>query len=318
MHSNMFIFFWLFTIIFQNIYLLLFHNNINSIKGGVNKAVIKYVLKDDDNAFEHSINVYKMGSATSKNVIVFISGGFRVAFDTYLQKIVSDLLAVDHMRNNYQLIVLEKLDKQTFISIQDFTTTVLTLHDQIKFEDLTIFGFSTGGIIASHVMASLGALKCKKKIITYDTPYQVIENVMSFENYTFYRPDFYFYHLIYKTYLDHYNYAEIKSHVKHDKWTNGSADFLKMMLAVHNISYEDFYKLSEFNLNQEKGTKLIQIYCECDPIVDRKICDDFINKHIDKFNDLNMVNDKKPWIGHCSDVWSPYFDIECVINHITR
>ena len=301
-------FLWLFIIILHNIYLLIFHNNIN-----INSKKEVYNMCEQ----EHSINVYKMGNIQSKNIIIFLSGGFRVTYDTYVQKIVTDLLSVDYIKNNYQLIVLEKLDKQTFVSIKDFQTMVITLNDQINIEELTIFGFSTGGIIASHIMTALTTLTCKKKIITYDTPYQVIENVMSFEKYTFYRPDFYFYHLIYNTYLNHYNYQEIKTHVKHEKWTNGAADFLKMILTVHNISYDDFYKLSEFNFNQSTDTKIIQIYCEYDPIVDRQICDDYIRKNIVKFTNLNMVNDKNPVIGHCSDMWSPYFNINRLVNHIT-
>ena len=188
-------FYWLFITILHNIYLILFHSNVSSIDH-LNKTVYKHILKDHEQSVEQSVNVYKMGNKHSKNVIIFLSGSFRVSFDTYVQKMVTNLLAVEYIKNIYQVIVFEKLDKQTFVSVKDFETTVLTLNDEINIEELTIFGFSTGGVVASRIMSGLKSLKCKKKIITYDTPYQVLDNVLYFENNRFYRPDFYFYYLV--------------------------------------------------------------------------------------------------------------------------
>ena len=304
----------LFIIILHHIYLLLFYNNVSLINE-LNKTVYKYILKEEQTpSVEHSINVYKMGNKQSKNVIIFLSGAFSVSFDTYVQKMVTNLLAIDYIKNTYQLIVFEKLDKQTFISVKDFETTILTLNDEINIEELTLFGFSTGGVVASHIMASLKSLKCKKKIITYDTPYQVLDNVLSFEKNTFYRPDYYFYYLIHKTYLHHYNYEDIKHFVKHDKWSNGASDFLQMIFKIHNLTENEFYKLSGFNFEQDKEVKIIQIYCKYDPIVNRTITDAYIKDNIK--SDTNMTHDCKKCIGHCSDMWSSGFDIISIINHI--
>jgi len=306
-------FYWLFITILHNIYLILFNSNVSSIDD-LNKSVYKHILKDHEQSVEQSVNVYKMGNKHSKKVIIFLSGSFRVSFDTYVQKMVTNLLDVDYIKNIYQVIVFEKLDKQTFVCVKDFETTVLTLNDEINIEELTIFGFSTGGVIASRIMSGLKSLKCKKKIITYDTPYQILDNVLYFENNRFYRPDFYFYYLIHKTYLNHFNYEEIKSLVKHDKWTNGAADFLQMVLKIHNISYDELYEMSRFNFDQEKDTKVIQIYCEYDPVVIRTLTDAYIKDNIRA--DTNMTNDCKKCIGHCSDMWSPGFDIISIVNHI--
>jgi hypothetical protein len=139
--------------------------------------------------------------------------------------------------------------------------------------------------------------------------------VLSFENYLFYRPDYYFYHVIYKTYLDHYNYEEIKQYVKHEKWTDGSIQFLMMMFAIHNLTYKELYELSSFNFHQEAETEIIQIYCKKDPIVNREICDTYIKENMYKFKG-KMINDCKKCIGHCSDMWSPNFDVVSVVNHI--
>lgn len=308
------LFYWLFVVILHNIYMIINHNNVNAIKE-CSKEVFKYVLDEDTITQVNNLTLYKLGNQKSKRIILLLSGAFRVTFDVYVQKMVTDLVAIDYIKNTYQLIVCEKMDKQTFVSIKDYTKYVIELNNQIQLDELTIIGFSTGGVIASHIMHSCKSIICKKKIITYDTPYQVIENVLSFENYLFYRPDYYFYHVIYKTYLDHYNYEEIKQYVKHEKWTDGSIKFLMMMFAIHNLTYKELYELSSFNFHQETETQIIQIYCKKDPIVNREICDKYIKENMYKFKG-KMKNDCKKCIGHCSDMWSPNFDAVSVVNHI--
>ena len=66
-----------------------------------------------------------MGNLQSNKIILFLSGSFQFTFDIYLQKLITDLLVVDYIRNNYQLIVFEKEDKQSFISAPDLQTTFI-------------------------------------------------------------------------------------------------------------------------------------------------------------------------------------------------
>jgi hypothetical protein len=253
-----------------------------------------------------------MGNLQSNKVIIFLSGSFHFSFDIYLQKLLKDLLVVDDIRNNYQLIIFEKKDKQSFICAPDLQKYIQTFE---KLDELTLFGFSSGGAIASHILAGLKDLKCKKKIITFDTPYHVMENVLSYKktNWLF-RPDIYFYYVIMQMYIKHYNYDEIKQFLKHDNWTDGAEEFLAMIFKIHNLTEDEFYQLSGFNFNQDANTKIISIYCENDPIVNREISDAYIKKYS---NGHQIVNDyKKGIIGHCSDLWFPTFDIGSIVKHI--
>jgi len=221
------------------------------------------------------------------------------------------LLQDPHIVYDHQLIVYEKLDKQSFIVSPDVTNYILHLNKQVEISDLILIGYSSGGVIASHVMSALGELKCKKKIITYDTPYQVLDNVLAFENYMFFRLDYLFYRTVYNVYLNHYNYNDIKQHLNPGRWCSGSKDLLKLCYAVHNNYTEEKYRaLTGFNFNQDKETKIFEIYCEYDPVVDREISDNYIKQHS---KEHRVIKISKKTIGHCSDVWSPYYDIDDIL-----
>ena len=305
------LFYWLLVIILHNIYLYIWYCDIKVIPT-CKKEQYKYIL--DKETFAHEANIYRMGNFQSNKVIIFLSGSFHFSFDIYLQKLLKDLLVVEEIRNNYQLILFEKKDKQSFICAPDVQSYIRTLNNEKKLDELTLFGFSSGGVIASHILCGLKDLKCKKKIITYDTPYQVMENVLSYKktNWLF-RPDIYFYYVIIQIYAKHFNYDEIKQFLKHENWTDGATEFLEMIFKIHILTEDQFYQLSGFNFDQDANTKIISIYCKNDPIVNREISDTYIKKYS---NSCKIVSDCKKCIGHCSDIWSPLFDVGSIVKHI--
>jgi hypothetical protein len=306
------LFIWILIVILHNVYLYLYHNDVTSIPT-CKKEEFKYIL--DNETVLHKSTIYRMGNLQSNKVILFLSGSFQQTFDIYIQKLITDLLVVDYIKNTYQLIVFEKTDKQSFICAPDLRKYIHNFNDQREIEELTLFGFSSGGVIASHTLSLLKGLKCKKKIITYDTPYQVLNNVLSYEKTNWlYRPDIYFHYVIIKTYANHYNNDEIKQFIKHENWTDGAAEFLQMIFKIHDLTDDEFYNLSGFNFDQDKDTKIIEIYCENDPIVNRELSDTYIKNN--KTIGTNIISDCKKSIGHCSDMWSPNFDIISIVNHI--
>jgi len=282
--------------IIQHIYLYIFYNNTNTI--AEKKEIFTYNLYD----YNHELTVYKCGNLQSNKILFILSGSYSLSFDTYIQKIVPDLLVIDYIKNNYQIIILEKLNKSSIVMYDDISKYLIYLNDQINIKELTMLGFSSGGVIASHTFALLKSLNCKKKIITYDTPYQVMENVLSFENNLLYRLDYYLYSIVYKTYRNHYNYDKIKDYVRYDKITNGATDFVKMIKQVHNFSDDEMYFRTGFNFDQEKDTIIINMYSKHDAIVNRDISMQYTEKN--KGN-INIIHDMSSTIGHCSDMWSP-------------
>lgn len=282
--------------ILQHIYLYIFYNNTTII--AEKKDMFTYNLYNE----EHDLTVYKYGNLQSNKILFILSGSYTLSFDTYVQKMVSDLLVVDYIKNNYQIIILEKLNKSSIVMYDDISKYILYLNDQSKIEELTMLGFSSGGVIASHSLALLKSLKSKKRIITYDTPYQVLNNVLSFESNPIYRLDYYLYSIVHKTYTNHYNYDKIKDFVRYDKLTSGASDFVKMIKQIHKFSDEEMYFRTGFNFDQENDTKIINMYSKYDAIVNRDISMKYIEENKGSFN---IIHDMVSTIGHCSDMWSP-------------
>ena len=306
-------FFQVIVLALQHLYMLLFYNDIIDALGA-KKEVYSYTLPEEPEV-NHRANIYKMGNSASKNVIVLLSGSFTLSFDTYIQKSAKHLLQDPYIAHDHLLIVYEKRDKQSFIVSPDVANYITYLNEEIEISELTLIGYSCGGVIASHVMSALKELKCKKKIITYDAPYQVMDNALTFETHTFFRLDYFFYATVYNVYLNHYNYNDIKQHLNSGRWCGGSRDILNMCYAVHNYSEEKYRALMGFNFDQDERTKIFEIYCEYDPVVDRGISDNYIKQHS---KEDRVIKISKKIIGHCSDMWSPHYNIDDILNCLSE
>ena len=274
----------------QHVYLYYVYNNTENTS-----KIEKYIYNLYDEQYD--LTVYKNGNLQSNKILLILAGSYMMCFDTYVQKILTDLLDIGFIKNNYQIIIIEKLDKTSIMLYEDISKYLLDLDMRLQIEELTILGFSSGGVISSHVMSLLKPLKCKKMIITYDTPYQVLENVLSFEKNILYRIDYYLYSVVYKTYLNHYDYEKIKDFVRYDKIVNSASDFVRMIQQIHNFTDEELYFRTGFNFDQEKETKIINIYCKYDALVNREISMKYIETHRGENNvEHEMINA----IGHCS------------------
>jgi hypothetical protein len=288
-------------IIIQHLLLSIYYKNKEK---NMKKENYEYLLDDK----KQDLTIYKGGNLESKKIIFVFSGAYRLTFDTYIQKAVNDLLLKKWINENYQIIVVEKLDNLGIMIYKDISNFIRSLNKKMEIEELIILGFSSGGVIASHVMSLMQDLKCKKTIITYDTPYHVLENVLSFEKNLFLRIDFYFYYIVYKSYLNYYNYENIKEFVKYDKWNYGASELIEMIKKIHKIDYEELHNISGFNFHQDKNTNLKNIYCKYDSIVNSEICKKYIKKNI---NNLKMKNFIIYGIGHCSNI-----QIDEIYNYI--
>lgn len=302
-------FFQVIVMALHHLYMILFYNDIILLLGA-KKEVYEYVLPEEPGV-NHRANIYKMGNTSSKKVIVLLSGGFSLSFATYVQKSAKHLLEDPCIAHDCQLVVYEKLDKQSFIVSPDVANYIKHLNNQDEIIDLTLIGYSSGGVVASHVMNALKDLKCKKKIITYDTPYQVMDNTRTFESNVFVRFDYIFYATVRNVYLNHYNYEDIKHHLNSGGWFGGSRDLINMCYAVHNYAEEKYRAITGFNFDQGQDTQIFELYCEYDPVVDREMTDNYIKQHS---KEHRVIKINKKTIGHCSDMWSPYYNIDDILN----
>ena len=237
-----------------------------------------------------------------KKVIIFLSGGYSLEYHFYINKIMNDLLVeYSDLMNNYELICYEKLDKTSFDIKEDVYNYILDLNNKLNIEELILFGFSAGGVVASHIMNKLKDFKFKKKIITYNTPWQVYLNVNSFKNNLIYRFDIIFFWRVHGTYSNHHDYNDIKDLLINKKWNCGIDEMKDLIQNVHKCSFDQFFEMTGFNYDQTENTEVYNIYSKRDPVciyeVHKKYFDE--NKHRIKFKNINI---EKNTIGHCSDL----------------
>jgi hypothetical protein len=233
----------------------------------------------------------------TKRVILFLSGAYTLEYPLYIKKTMYDLeTTYPSIMANYELICYENPTKSYFTNTDNICEYIRCLNLEIdEIEELVLFGFSAGGVVASHVVSQLDDLKCRKKIITYDTPYHVHTNVDSFKNNLVYRADFVFFRKVYYVYLD---YADTK-HFTDIFWNSGSPRMTQMILDVEGWTFDEFYKKTGFNFNLAKDVCVYNIYSTNDPIV----CCDLIESHIKEHPvGFKLKDIKKDTFGHCSDM----------------
>jgi hypothetical protein len=146
----------------------------------------------------------------------------------------------------------------------------------------------------------------KKKIIMYDTPWHVANNVGDFENYPYFRVDYFFYNVVYRIYNKHYNYNDIKQHLCKNntywKWNYGATELFKLVQKIENWDINQFNFFIAFNFDQDPNTKIVNIRCKNDPCINHKLNDEFIKKNLKliKYDCLTTI--EKNVIGHTSDM----------------
>lgn len=270
------------------------------------KSTYTYKVKEnfsDNIELNQKATIYSTNKKVKK-VIIFLSGGYLLEYHFYINKIMNDLLVeYSDLMNNYELICYEKLDKTSFDIKEDVYNYIVDLNNKLNIEELILFGFSAGGVVASHIMNKLKDFKFKKKIITYNTPWQVYLNVNSFKNNLIYRFDIIFFWRVHGTYSNHHDYNDIKDLLinKNKSYFKGIDEMKDLIQNVHKCSFDQFFEMTGFNYDQTENTEVYNIYSKRDPVciyeVHKKYFDE--NKHRIKFKNINI---EKNTIGHCSDL----------------
>jgi pimeloyl-ACP methyl ester carboxylesterase len=290
----MYYLFQLFYVLYQYTFLTFFYS-----RKILTKGAYSYETERD---IEHA-NVYTTGNK-SKKVILILSGSYQLTYDVYLNKLIYDLkYRFSDFSEKYDMIVFERYDKTSIAMYDDVADFVRHLDKEREgLDELNIIGFSAGGVVASHVMNRLKDCSFIKRIITYDSPWSVIDTVSSFENNLFYRIDRVFFWVVFMTYYGHYNYKEISDtlwkycHIRH-----GATDIVELVKEIHNLDDTSVRHMTSFNTDQTPYTKIANIYCIGDPIVHRDSHDNYVKQHARSIC-RNIKNYEKRGIGHTSDM----------------
>lgn len=283
-------------IIIPHIYMLLF--GYNTMK----KTSWYYISKSS--GLKRNMTIWSKGDPNNKNVLFVVAGGFTLWMDTYMNIVLADFEKYTDIYKKYNVVVVEKLDVCNLVMFEDFSQYVKH-HDGLVggCEELVFLGFSSGGVISSHCLAHLHDLKCKKKIVTYDTPWQVVNNIRSFTLNWFYRIDVWvMYNVVMTAYRNHYNYDDIKHFVKKKFWFgNGAYELIDIVKNIHGFDDSQLFKNSGFNFDQTHDTVVINIFSSRDPFHTLSTSGDYIDANKDKIKFKNIFI-KMDRTGHCSNM----------------
>jgi hypothetical protein len=209
-----------------------------------------------------------------------------------MKKLVEDLLDEPEVADTYQMIVYENPKKTSIEIAVDISEYIRKLDSNVDgLEEIVLFGFSVGGILASHVMREIRELNAEKKIITYDTPFDILQCMRYLSKVKLLPVDtFYYYLVLLMTYKKHMNYESIRPQLQY--WYRGVDSAIQMLQNIHNVSREELeYKL-RFQLDQASDVNIVHIYCKNDPIA---------SYEENRPSPTSLVLEK-PIVGHCTDM----------------
>jgi len=245
-----------------------------------------------------------------KNLLLFISGAYNLEVHPYIIKTMDDIESyLPHISDTYDMICYENKNISSIIIYDDVAQFIQKLHDAANATDthppeIVLIGYSAGGVVASHIMSRIKHLPATFKLITYDTPWQIRDNVDAFSKYMFYRVDAIFFYKVYLTYLWHYNADQFAPYMKSlhvgYKW-NGANEMFDLIKNIHQYDDIEFYKNTGFNFDQSPTLKVINIYHQYDPLIFRSAHNLFYENHKDNIHFENHFIEQKS-AGHCSDM----------------
>jgi hypothetical protein len=233
------------------------------------------------------MTIYKHDKKSEKAVI-FLSGGVELRFASYIQKLIDDLSL-----KNCDILVFEKLSAFNLTYIQNIVAILQTM----GYSEITIVGFSMGGVIGSHVMSGLNHLDIKKTLICIDTPFHIHSTIpLAFEqNFCIWRPDIY---VLYKNTVEliqpKYHYYDVFQITTLEQYKRYNSEHF----GVTNYEF-----LSSMNPDI-KNAKVISFYNEEDPVVIRHfnipIVDNYLD-NLDKSSKFKEIRIKHCGPGHCTE-----------------
>ena len=264
--------------------------------------IIKQILRND-----HPPNVpyfSRIDTHPRKDkILFFVSGAYNLECHSYIVKTMLDLNKHHSpFIDDYEMMCFENSRVSSLIVYDDIAEFIRQMDSEKPIQELILVGYSSGGVVSSHIMYRLNDLThFSKKIITYDTPWQIRDNVVAFSSNTYYRMDTVFYHKVHSTYSNHYNATNLQQYLKHKKYFNGSGELLEIIRNVHGYDEETMERETGFHLGISPKVVVINLYNTCDPVVYRPAHDAHYERVRNQIQ-FPVLFVEKNAIGHCSDM----------------
>jgi len=237
----------------------------------------------------------------ARHMILFLSGLMDCEFTQYIKKTIHDLIQQDPLFLEKNTVLVYENPHESSIEVAEkIAQSLIAYHNHNHnknqhIQRITIVGFSSGGVLASHVMQYLHhpaiPVTCVKHIITYDTPLSVPHVMRHFHKNWIFRLDIlYYYFIVLYMYRHHWRHAAIKQVIDKyalDPWFQkfylyrGVEHCIAMMSEIHGItSAAEFERMTSFAYDQSPNTQITHIYSERDPVLDLSFNDRYRQEHL--------------------------------------
>jgi hypothetical protein len=160
-------FFNLLSVLYNTFYSLTFYKN---------NIILNILEYDNNKIIKPTIYYTRLPEHYDKKILVYLSGVMELKYTEYIDK------TLQHMEKyNIPSFIYENTNELMFLCVDDISNFIIFLSNQYIDKEIIILGFSSGGIIASHVIEKLRNIKNIKRFITYDTPYSLDKLIKSLE-----------------------------------------------------------------------------------------------------------------------------------------
>jgi hypothetical protein len=291
-------FFNLLNVLYNTFYSLTFYKN---------KTVLNILEYDNNKTINPTIYYTRLPEHYDKKILVYLSGVMEFRYTEYIDK------TLQHMEKyNIPSFIYENTNTLMFLCVDDISNFIIFLSNKYIDKEIIILGFSSGGIIASHVIEKLQNIKNIKRFITYDTPYSLDKVIKSFVN-SYFRFDIimaYYLNRIYlklfKNIIHKFNYSYIDGY---NFIYDSSICILSKHILSNNILSKHilsknkyYYKIMNMNFNLPYYIKMYNINSIKDPIADYEKNMKIMNKNSDIIDfEIYTVDNKN--ISHCTDMF---------------
>lgn len=238
-------------------------------------------------------------SETKKKLILLVSGLYYQDYNPYMEKVYLDLSRNPDIREKYMFMIYENRNKSNFHIAEDISHYLKKIVEKYCLEEVSIIGFSAGGIVASHIMHHLKHIPIEKKVITYDCPLDIY-NMLIYQYNNYSRLDIYFYMIIRFFYERNTWEILFDTAKKHIRKVGDKPVVFELVKKIYDKTDEEIMQMSEICLDQDDKTIFHFVNCMGDPVFEKNIRDGIIQKAREK--NFTVKVHEKPWIGHCSDM----------------
>lgn len=237
----------------------------------------------------------------NKRAILFLSGGVLLRSTNYVSKTIDNLISFNKIDDTHDLYIFNNTKKINFLCINDISNFLKTL----TYDEITILGFSNGGICASQAIRKLMPSNTKYSLICVNSGIDLSRGLRCCEKELNMHPE------IFKYYQMVFNLTNAPIIQYNIFSLNDLYSFMEKKIGIKKKELKRIARIS-FNL---PNVDVHLINSKNDPVIDsniNKICFNKLKKH----PDCKIYNHNQTEITHCTSMFTYPENFSNLLNNI--